>query len=117
MFADMQETLSVCAWTVPAGTSGETIDHFEPFQLSSNPLSDHSSQSFTPVCPTAMHNPADAHDTPFNEVTRACGVVGIDVLLHTPAVNSALYGIFSPELCLVTPTAMHSACDEQETPI
>jgi hypothetical protein len=68
------------------------------------------------LTPTAVQDVADGHDTPSSSAFAASDRVGVDCSLQVPAFHREINGSSAPELVTVSPTAVHSLEEEQDTP-
>jgi hypothetical protein len=68
------------------------------------------------LTPTAVQDVAEGHDTPSRRAFAASDRLGVDCSLQVPAFHRAINGNSAPELVTLSPTAVHSLEEKQDTP-
>src|SRR5262249_39481628 len=66
--------------------------------------------------PTAVHEVADGQETPSSIAFDDSERLGVDCSLQVPPLRRAMRGTSVPELVTLSPTAVHSLEEEQDTP-
>jgi hypothetical protein len=114
----VQETDVSTEFTADAGSGDAWTVHVEPFQLSTNVAVTELPPSFTGYAlPTAVHASAPEHDTESNRESVAPDGDGAAFMLQAAPFHDSTNGRITSRPFEVSPTAMHSSDETQETAV